>query len=603
MTAVFEIGPERGERRYRIAQESDKLAFSHAREILFRLDQQSPEAIPDELLPYLSGIFNVHIFGICRWRDLFNDRQLLTIACMGSLVRNLHSEMLDSGRDPAYCSAISAYLGLLVGKAAGHNTCICRWEATRETITGAFSRQALGMVWDYVEANAISGGSGSVDSAIEWITRAIRHCASAPKVATVNRSSAAQVSPDFVQNAVDLVITDPPYYDSVPYADLSDFFYVWAKRSLGSVFPDIFATVLSPKRDEAVQLAERNPTYAYKTKERFEKLLTDCFRSARQSMKPDGVCAVMFAHKSTSAWETLLTSLLEAGLVATASWPLDTEMGSRLRSQHSAALASSVLIICRPITTNRDGLLGDVESRLHTRLHERLEYFWNHGIRGADFFMSAIGPAIEVFGANKRVLRLDATEVSIGELLRLTRRIVADYAIQRLAGTECARDIDDLTQLYVIWRWAYGTAEVESGEAIHMAQSMGLEFASLVSEKGMLSKKGDKIFLKGPSERQKIKNLGAPAASGVFAPRIDVLHRSIAFWSSGEVPQLIEFLSTALPHGAYDLMLRLAQSLVDVLSPDDKERATYENFLVGARSVPDPTLKDTAQSEQRALEL
>ena len=601
LVAVFEVGSGRGARKYLAAQDSDRRAFAHAREALQGLARERPELIPNEELPYLRSIFNVHVYGIRRWRDLFNDRQLLAVAVLCDEVTAIYREMLEKTGDEAYSSALAAYLGLLVDRVADYNSSICRWDNSRESLSNTFSRQALGMVWDYAETDPFAGGSGSLDSSTDWIARVIRHCAAAPSVATVTRGSAARPNPKVGAGTVDLVITDPPYYDAVPYADLSDFFYVWAKRSLGTVFPDVFATELTPKRDEAVQLAERNKAYAYKTKERFESLLTDSFRAAREALKDDGLCAVMFAHKSTSAWETLLISLLRANLVVTASWPLDTEMGTRLRSQNSAALASSVLIVCRPLVTRDDGFIDEVEPALRDRLHERLDYFWSQGIRGADFFMSAIGPAVEVFGRHKRVLRLSGEEVTIADLLDKVRGLVADYALQRIVHGEAAGNVDEASRFYVIWRWAFGTSEVESGEAIHMAQSMGCEFSELVSAKGVLTKTADKVSLKGAIDRKKTKGLGEPAPTGTLAPLIDVLHRAANLWAAGERQDLVDFLEAALPPGGVERMQRLAQSIVDVLPPGDKERALYENFLVGARSLPAPTKNDEAAVKQQKL--
>jgi len=318
-------------------------------------------------------------------------------------------------------------------------------------------------------------------------------------------------------------------------------------------------------------------------------------------LKDSGILVLVFAHKSTAAWETLLKALLDNDLVVTASWPIETEKPGRTRAIGSAALASSVFIVCRKRSAHDDGFVDDVEPALQVRLHERLDYFWSQGIRGADFFMSAIGPAVEVFGRYKRVLKLSGDEVTVGELLDKVRWIVADFALQRIVHGASAGDVDEASRFYVIWRWAFGTSEVDSGEAIHMAQSMGCEFNDLVADKGVLNKKGDKVSLKGPIDRKKIKGLGEPAATGTLAPLIDVLHRAANLWAAGERQELADFLVEALPSGGVDRMERLGQSIVDVLVPGDKERALYENFLVGARSLPTTTTKDKETNKQRKL--
>lgn len=315
----------------------------------------------------------------------------------------------------------------------------------------------------------------------------------------------------------------------MPYSDLSDYFYVWLRRAIGEVHPEALATEVTPKRSEMVQ----NPAHN-KSAEFFESAMSRAFGEMHRTLKDSGIMVLVFAHKSTAAWETLLKALLDNNLVVTASWPIETEKPGRTRAIGSAALASSVFIVCRKRSAHEEGFVDDVEPALKSRLHERLDYFWSQGIRGADFFMSAIGPAVEVFGRHKRVLKLSGDEVTIAELLDKVRGIVADYALQRIVHGEAAGNVDEASRFYVIWRWAFGTTEVESGEAIHMAQSMGVEFNELVAEKGVLHKKGDKVSLKGPLDRKKVKGLGEPAATGTLAPLIDVLHRAANLWAAGE---------------------------------------------------------------------
>ncbi|MCL2825388.1 MAG: hypothetical protein FWD57_15460, partial [Polyangiaceae bacterium] len=412
--------------------------------------------------------------------------------------------------------------------------------------------------------------------------------------ATVRRASADNLP--FPAKWFDTVITDPPYYDAVPYSDLSDYFYVWLRRSIEVLHPDVLATNLTPKRQEMVQNPAQN-----KSAEFFEQAMSRAFGEMRRTLKDDGILVLVFAHKSTSAWETLLQALLDNNLVITASWPIETEKPGRTRAIGSAALASSVFLVCRKRSAHDDGFLDEVEPVLTARLHERLDYFWTQGIRGADFFMSAIGPAVQVFGEYKRVLRLSGEEVSIGQLLRMVRAIVADYALQRVVKGASASDVDGASRFYVIWRWSFGNAEVECGEAISLAQTMGCEFSQLVMDKGVLSKKGDKVTLKGPLERMNTKSLGDSGAAGASPPLVDALHRSVNLWTGGRRQELANYLAKAFPATGAEPMQRLAQSIVDVLPPGDKERAMYENFLVGSRSLPKPTTHDNTTDEQQEL--
>lgn len=589
---------------FRLPTKTDLLALKEAARLAAELREQKlgsgVAVLPDEPLPPRGTLgFRVNNYGYTTWSELFNDRQLVTHATLCEVIRESHSErereyarLGEHGAD--FAKAVTTYLGIMQARLANYGSRQCMWLAVDGTrTTHTFGRQALPMVWDYAESfpfNPMSANWQNAQRAVLEVLKLLPAC----NPCDVRRGSADRLP--FMDAYFDAVVTDPPYYDAVPYSDLSDFFYVWHRRSFGFLYPEVYSTSLTPKRSEIVE----NPAHQ-KDATHFEQGMLRSFREIHRVLKPGGIAVVVFAHKSTSAWETLLNGLLESGLVVTASWPVETEKPGRLRAQNSAALASSVFIVCRKRLAHDDGFLDDVEPELRTRLHERLDYFWSQGIRGADFFMSAIGPAVEVFGRHKRVLKLSGEEVTIAELLDKVRGIVADYALQRIVQGEAAGKVDEASRFYLIWRWAYGTTEIESGEAIHMAQSMGVEFNELVAEKGVLNKKGDKVSLKGPLDRKKVKGLGEPAATGTLAPLIDVLHRAANLWAAGERQDLADFLATALPPGGADRMQRLAQSIVDVLPPGDKERGLYESFLVGARSLPAPTKKDDAAVKQQKL--
>lgn len=557
-------------------------------------------AVPHEPLPPNdTRAFFVTLYGMHTWGSIYNPRQALAMATFARHVRNSVGEIqranADLGDDSAeFAQAVATYLGLSVSKLSDFMSTICVLNYTGGRGVGhTFRMQALPMTWDYAETNPFNALAAGWPKVIEDLLYTLE-LLMFTGVAHVRRASADKLP--FDSKSFDAVITDPPYYDAVPYSDLSDYFYVWLRRAIGEVHPEPLATELTPKRSEMVQ----NPAHN-KSAEFFESSMSRAFGEMHRTLKDDGIMVLVFAHKSTSAWETLLKALLDNNLVVTASWPIETEKPGRTRAIGSAALASSVFIVCRKRSAHDEGFLDDIEPDLKSRLHERLDYFWSQGIRGADFFMSAIGPAVEVFGRHKRVLKLSGEEVTIADLLDKVRGIVADYALQRIVRGEAAGNVDGASRFYVIWRWAYGTSEVESGEAIHMSQSMGCEFSELVADSGVLTKSGDKVNLKGPVDRKKAKGLGGPAPTGTLAPLIDVLHRAVNLWAAGERQDLADFLATALPSGGVDRMQRLAQSIVDVLPPGDKERALYENFLVGARSLPAPAKKDEAAARQRKL--
>lgn len=586
-------------RFYREPNTEDYKAIQLAEEmhLILKKTEVAPglSAIPDEKLPPVGSLgFRVNNYGFLEWGMLFNARQCVALHHFSEIVAGVQSRIRDEffervGEDAdEFAKAVVTFLGLMVDRAAENMSTLCRWNSKSEKVQGTFGRQALPMVWDYVESNPFGGSVGDFRGYVKNVIAFIENCAQGP-AAKVTRGSADRLF--MGDETVDAVITDPPYYDAVPYADLSDFFYVWLRRTLRNIHSQVLQTSLTPKRAEMIQ----NPG-ANKSQKFFEDSMRGAFQEAHRVLVPNGICVVIFAHKTTTAWETMLNGLLSAGFVVTASWPIATENQSRLRAQGSASLSSSVFIVCRKRSAHDDGFLDDIQPALLSRLHERLNYFWTQGIRGADFFMSAIGPAVEVFGRYQRVLRLSGEEVSIAELLEMVRGIVADYALQQIVKGERASNVDQTSRFYVLWRWSFGTAPVDSGEAIHLAQSLGCEFDALVAEKGVLEKKKNKVHLKGPADRMNIKALGELTGTGV--PLIDVLHRAANLWREGERQQLADFLTERLPPNGLDRMQRLAQSIIDVLAPDDKERTLYENYLVGARSLPAPTEKGDPHTQE-----
>ena len=245
-----------------------------------------------------------------------------------------------------------------------------------------------------------------------WTDRVIKTTAPIRRSAHVQQGSATRIPSD--HDFFDAVITDPPYYDAVPYSILSDFFYVWLKRLVGKAYPELFWTPSTPKGQEAIEQRPHKLLTKRKDRQYYEQIMAQSFAEVRGTLAPEGVACVMFAHKSTTAWEALIAGLLRACLVVSASWPLHTEMQTRMNARDTASLASSATIVCRKRTQDvGDGLWDDVHQELRQVAQECLDFFWNQGIRGADFFISAIGPALSVFGKYERVTKLSSEEVCV----------------------------------------------------------------------------------------------------------------------------------------------------------------------------------------------
>lgn len=396
------------------------------------------------------------------------------------------------------------------------------------------------MIWDYAEVNPFSGLTGAWKGAVQWITRVIEHCSGTGSLpAYVAQGTATNLS---AVSATTAVITDPPYYDAVPYSDLSDFFYVWLKRSVGHLYPENFATLLTPKREEIIV----NPVYrlnGVKDKAFFESKMSEAFHEIHRALKPEGICAVVFAHKTTSAWEALISGLLNARLTVSASWPLRTEMAARLRARESAALASSAWLICRHRSIDAGiGAWKQVREELEQRVKERLDFFLSQGIKGADAFLSAIGPALEVFGRYERVEHITGETITVGEFLDTVREVVSWHALAKVMEGQELGAVDAPTAFYVLWKWTYEVIEPtpasasveneeaeeisgeEEGEEVNisagrstngpggrikvpfddarkLAQAVGAEVDELMKHGGILQKDKEYVRLLGPEER------------------------------------------------------------------------------------------------------
>ncbi len=316
--------------------------------------------------------------------------------------------------------------------------------------------------------------------------------------------------------------------------------------------------------------------------------VTVSFSSIRALAERRSHFVVVFAHKSTSAWETLINSLLQSGLVVTASWPLHTERPGRLRAHESAALASSIFIVCRKRIAAGEGVFDDAQAELRARIAERLDFFWGQGIRGADFFISAIGPAVEVFGRYSAVRRLSGEVVGVAELLDIVQEAVADYALGKvLNGRTRIGAVDAPTRFYVMYRWSYGKEKLPFDDARRLAQALGAEVDDLIHRLGLLKQSGETVELFNAYQREKMDRLGETGRDGSAPPLIDVVQRAALLWRSGDRVAQANYLATHAM-GREDGLRTVAQALVNVLPEGDRERQLLEGFLTGQDSLPPP---------------
>ena len=434
MTAVVTLNPRQTGRHYRLPTDADYEAVRKAQErvvdILAEWERGGKQGlcpVPDEPLPLMSGTFNVPLYGINTWGDLFTARQKVALVELGRLV--------SKSPEP-----LGRLLAIATNRTADGSASVSSWLASGEEVKHVFARQALPIVWDFGESNYMADASRSWASAISSVAQVLDSASWELISGQVQQTDATDHPlPD---QTAGIWFTDPPYYFAIPYADLSDFFFVWLKRTLpehsrlhNSRFSE---NSLTPKGPELCEMAHWDrDRYAHKDKQFFEDGMAKAFAEGRRVLREDGVGSVVFAHKTTEGWEALLSGMIRGGWTITGSWPIATEMASRLRARDSAALATSVHLICRPRPENapRVGDWADVLRELPNRVADWIERLQGEGIRGADLVFACIGPALEIFSRYRAVETAEGDRIDLPEYLKKVWEVVGRAALEQVLGT------------------------------------------------------------------------------------------------------------------------------------------------------------------------
>lgn len=439
MLAVVTLQPGETGRHYRLPTERDYGAVWQAQKwlksILDKWERGGREGlcpVPDEPLPPIGTLgFRVQRYGMLQWGDLFMARQKVALL---SLIK--HAQFVQE-------SSVQELLALSISKLAERNNTICDWMVSVECPGHLYTQQVIPPAWDFAEAAPMGGSSGSFELALEHTATNAAACyTGSGETSDVHQLDAASLSlPD---ESASIFFTDPPYYDAVPYSDLSDFFYVWLKRTLPqhSLLRDQFDSQnpLTPKVLEAVQDETKQFSGKPKGRDFFEERMAEAFTDGHRILREGGVACVVFAHKTTEGWEALLSGMTAAGWVITGSWPIATERSARMRARESAALESSVHLVCRP--RPEDAPVGDwaeVLRELPSRVGDWMERLQGEGIRGADLVFACIGPALEIFSRYRKVETADGRAVKLGAYLEKVWEVVGRTALEQVLGTAEAR--------------------------------------------------------------------------------------------------------------------------------------------------------------------
>jgi len=459
-------------RDFRMPNNDDLRCYEEASKRLKELigaQKNNKSIIPEEPIPLMSGVFNAPIYGHRTWESLFNHRQLLFFTKFTTYLSEIPN--VFNGLDKELLSALQASACLLLDNLLNHNAALCLWQQNTPNATNVFTRWALPMVWDFAEINPVAGAGGSPTSMGKKFIQGLNQLLSADYLpgTVLNQDAANQLLPD---DSVDAVITDPPYYNAIPYADISDYFYVWLKRVDGIQPRNSFLAPETPKEKEIVEMSGWDPIrYGNKDKQYFEDKICAAFQECRRVLKPNGLAVIVFAHKATSAWESLLNATINAGWIITSSWPIDTEMTFRMRGKNSAALNSSVHLVCRP-RENLDGSLRmdeigdwrDVLQELPRRIHEWMPRLAKEGVVGADAIFSCLGPALEIFSQYSQVEKANGDRVELREYLEHVWAAVAKEALNMIFKGAHTEGFEEDSRLTAMWLWTLSTSANGNGK-------------------------------------------------------------------------------------------------------------------------------------------
>ena len=466
------VGARQG-KEYLNATAQDKAAYDKAVKTWRRIVQDNSGAEITEKYPYHDPrAFTAGLYGIKTWGDLFSPRQKLALYTIGETLRDYENKLKTDGVEDSLVRDTITALALGISNLIHYSTNMSTW-LSEGMISCFIAGNAIAMRWDWAEANPlVDGYVGGLDFAFRKAEDALAVTIAVDnKTSTVMQADAANVPlPD---DAADMFFTDPPYYDVVPYADLSDLSYVWLKRFIGHDHPDLFSRKLTPKAEQIVV----NP-YAVKdgrgdqSSMRYQERMTQAFSEGRRVLKPSGIGCIVFAHKGTAAWESLLASIINSGFIVTASWPIDTEREARMRANKSAVLGSSVHIVVRPResldgSVRRDdiGDWRDVLVELPKRTHDWMPRLASEGIVGADAIFACLGPALEIFSRYSRVEKASGEQVTLREYLEHVWAAVAKEALNMIFEGADATGFDEDARLTATWLWTLSTGNNGNGKS------------------------------------------------------------------------------------------------------------------------------------------
>ncbi len=569
-------GRDKWEYGYRVPKVEDDNRARIADRLSEKMDEWTAlDILPTESIGDLSNYDRGHrMYGMRRWVDMFSPRQLLGHGIGVEVFRELLSERQTTGTLDDVAKAAFVYLAIGLDKLLDYNSRMTRWHSKREVIVNTFDSHNFAHRWSFTEIAPVKVGGGydwvfgQVDKCIEELVELCRpeSRSSDDLLATLTpyaqRSSASitvtckpgEALDHVGDNSVDLVVMDPPYYDNVMYAELSDFFYVWLKRTVGHILPELFTRTLTDKEHEAVanaaKFAGQKGAKALAGRD-YQERMARIFEECRRVLKENGVMTLMFTHKATGAWDALTKGLMKAGFTITASWPVNTEAEGSLHIKDKSAANSTIFLVCRPRPKSEPqgsaDYWEDIEPLVAKAVRARVAEFQQAGISGVDLYLASFGPALEEFSRHWPLKRgtprpkpeslrrrkqaemfeeeWDPYAVTPEDALDAARREVKRWRLEQLTHMKASEELDPLTSFFVLAWDAFRAPVFPYDEALRLSRAIGVDLDTQIVGV-LMEKKGSNLLMWDSARRAAKGSLGAPDGSRAM---IDAIHHAAHF--------------------------------------------------------------------------
>ena len=514
-----------------------------------------PKWRPSGRLPEKARSISVQIYGLTEWHSLFTKRQLTALTTFSDLISEVHALIVEHGAPDEYADAICTYLAFAVSRQADACSNCSIWQNVGDFVAHVFTRQGIAIVWDFAESNPFSRSTQNWMGQINWISRVLERI---PAHTNAGQAQQADATTTIYADGGPVIVTDPPYYGNIHYADSSDFFYVWLRHLLRDTYPSLFSGILTPKNEEMIanQFRFENP------RDRFEDLMNKTLRLIRERSTPEFPSSIFYAYKQqeesrngrmSTGWETMLTALVNAGFRIVGTWPMRTERPTGLKKNINV-LASSIILVCRPRPkdapmASRRQFIADLKREMPARLAQL-----DSVVAPADREQSAIGPGMEIYSRYSRVETLGGVPVTVGEALALINNSIQEYD-DREEGY-----FDPSTRFCMAFLKQFGWGDGDYGVAEVLAQAKNVVIETLRDDHRLLTAGGGVVRLRPPDAYAPDGDAGAPVPSTAWA----AYHRMA--WHFGSHPDAQRHAGAAstardIPADLFDSVRRLEQAL------------------------------------------